>query len=89
MPRWATRSGPRWPPSTTPGVAVLDINLGQGTSAPVAGELERRGVPFVFATGYGEAADLPGHFRAAPVVRKPYTAAALVEAISRAVAKAG
>lgn len=67
-----------------PGVAVLDVNLGQGTSVPVAEELARRGVPFVFATGYGEGVELPGDFRAVPVVRKPYTAAALVEAIARA-----
>lgn len=72
-----------------PGVAVLDVNLGNGTSAPVAEELARRGVPFVFATGYGEAAELPGGFRAVPVVRKPYSGAALVDAITRAVGAAG
>ncbi len=69
-----------------PGVAVLDVNLGHGTSMPVAEELRRRGVPFVFATGYGEGTALPGDFRAVPVVRKPYSAAALVDAIARAVA---
>ena len=68
----------------SPAVAVLDVHLGQGTSAPVAEELSRRGVPFVFATGYGEGAELPGDFRAVPVVRKPYTGPALVEAILRA-----
>ena len=33
-------------------VAVLDVNLGAGTSIPIAEELARRGVPFVFTTGY-------------------------------------
>ncbi len=71
---------------SVPGVAVLDVNLGQGTSIPFAGELARQGVPVVLATGYGEGTELPGELGAAPVVRKPYTAAALVDAIIRAVA---
>ena len=71
----------------TPAVAVLDVNLGQGTSAPIAEELTRRGVPFVFATGYGEGTALPLDFRNVPVVRKPYTGAALVDAIARAIAR--
>jgi DNA-binding NtrC family response regulator len=69
-----------------PGAAVLDVNLGQGTSVPVAEELVRRGIPFVFATGYGEGTELPGDFPGVPVVRKPYTGFSLVEAITRAVA---
>ena len=72
----------------SPTVAVLDVNLGQGTSVTIAEELARRGVPFVFATGYGEGSELPGDFGAVPVVRKPYAAPALVEAITRAMAQA-
>lgn len=33
--------------------AVLDVNLGDRKSFPVAEILRKRGVPFIFATGYG------------------------------------
>jgi len=35
--------------------AVLDVNIGGDRSYGVAENLERRGVPFIFATGYGSA----------------------------------
>ncbi|QIL03406.1 response regulator [Sphingomonas sinipercae] len=34
--------------------AVLDVNINSARSYTVARELERREVPFVFASGYGE-----------------------------------
>ncbi|PCD02565.1 two-component system sensor histidine kinase/response regulator [Sphingomonas spermidinifaciens] len=55
-------------------VAVLDFNLGSETSLPVALELDRRGIPFVFATGYGEQLVLPPEIEARGVLKKPYTA---------------
>jgi PAS domain S-box-containing protein len=68
-------------------VAVLDANLNGASVTPVAEALACRGVPFIFATGYGDANAAPAGFTA-PVVRKPYNvrqiAAALVEAIGRA-----
>lgn len=66
----------------TPDVAILDVNLGSGTSLPIAEELVRRKVPFVFATGYSDRPLMPVDF-AAPVVRKPYEAAALISAVTR------
>lgn len=66
----------------TPDVAVLDVNLGDGTSAPVAEELKKRGVPFVFATGYGDRAIIPPAFQDAPMVRKPYDSGTLVAAMA-------
>lgn len=38
---------------SSPGIegAILDVNLGGETAFPVADELERRGLPFIFATG--------------------------------------
>lgn len=69
----------------TPDVAVLDVNLGSGTSLPIAEELSRLGVPFVFATGYSDQSVIPASF-AAPVVRKPYEATALIGAILRVLA---
>ena len=47
--------------------AVLDINLDGRHVAPVADRLAALGVPFVFATGYGEHCDRHGH-GAAPVL---------------------
>ncbi|WP_315763521.1 HWE histidine kinase domain-containing protein [Sphingomonas sp. Y38-1Y] len=55
-------------------VAVLDFNLGSETSLPVAAELARRGIPFVFATGYGEQLVLPDELEDRSVLQKPYTA---------------
>ncbi len=60
--------------------ALLDINLGKGTSADVASCLRDRGVPFVFATGYGQ---LAGVDPAAIVVDKPYSQDQIVAALSR------
>ena len=56
-----------------PDFVVLDLNLGRESSIPVAEELARRGIRFVFATGYGENADMLGSFADWPVLTKPYT----------------
>jgi PAS domain S-box-containing protein len=65
--------------------AVLDANLNGRSVTPVAEALAARRVPFVFATGYGEAGGAPGGFDA-PVIRKPYdvtqVAAAVAEILS-------
>ncbi|WP_349368970.1 response regulator [Salinarimonas sp.] len=53
-------------------VAVLDVNLDGARSLPIADALAARGIPFVFATGYGEAG-LAGAHPDAPVVRKPFS----------------
>jgi light-regulated signal transduction histidine kinase (bacteriophytochrome)/CheY-like chemotaxis protein len=67
----------------TPDIAVLDVNLGSGTSLPIAEELTRRSVPFIFATGYSDQSVIPASFDV-PVVRKPYEAKSLVGALIRA-----
>jgi light-regulated signal transduction histidine kinase (bacteriophytochrome)/CheY-like chemotaxis protein len=59
--------------SAKPDVAMLDINLGDGTSFPVADRLLELDIPFLFATGYGEQAQLPPDHRGRLVVQKPYT----------------
>lgn len=66
----------------TPNAAILDVNLGAGTSLPIAEELVNRGVPFVFATGYSDRSIIPPHL-SAPIVRKPYEAATLVAALTK------
>jgi len=66
--------------------AVLDANLNGVSVLPVAEALAARGVPFVFATGYGDSKMAPQGF-GAPVIRKPYdvtqVAAALAEVTGR------
>lgn len=61
--------------------AVLDANLNGRSVSPVAEALAARKVPFVFATGYGEAAGAPGGF-AAPVIRKPYDVTQVAAAVA-------
>jgi light-regulated signal transduction histidine kinase (bacteriophytochrome)/CheY-like chemotaxis protein len=56
-----------------PSVAMLDINLGDQTSFAIADRLQELGIPFLFATGYGEQAQLPDLHKARMVVQKPYT----------------
>ncbi len=63
-------------------MAVLDVNLSGDTSFGLADRLIAGGVPFVFATGYGESIAMPERFRAVPVVSKPYDGAALRVALS-------
>ena len=70
-----------------PVAAVLDVNLGVGTSIGVAEELRRMGTPFVFATGYGDTSIIPAAFSDIHVVRKPYSSSELGAAILRLVDK--
>ncbi len=62
--------------------AVLDVNLNGESSLPIAEILQSRGIPFLFATGYG-VAGLEGLFADAPVIPKPYLQADLEKAIDR------
>lgn len=51
--------------------AILDINVSGTQSFPVAEILRQRGIPFVFATGYGSAGLVDG-YRDEPTLQKPY-----------------
>ena len=55
-----------------PDAAILDVNIGGVTVFPAARILADRGVPIVFATGYGREG-LPAEWKDRPVVCKPYT----------------
>lgn len=52
-------------------VAMLDVNLNGTMSYPVADMLEARGVPFLFATGYGRHG-LQDGYQDRIVLQKPY-----------------
>jgi CheY-like chemotaxis protein len=60
--------------------AVLDINLGGDNVFPVAERLVARGVPFIFATGYGRDGVAPA-FAGIPVLSKPFDPRALEAAL--------
>lgn len=56
-----------------PTLAMLDINLGDRTSYAVADRLAAAGIPFLFASGYGEQSKLPDAHAGRAVLQKPYT----------------
>jgi light-regulated signal transduction histidine kinase (bacteriophytochrome)/CheY-like chemotaxis protein len=62
----------------SPDAAILDVNLGRGTSIAVAEALMRRRIPFLFATGYGDGISIPAHLKHIPVTRKPYDMSTIV-----------
>ena len=61
--------------------AVLDANLNGQSVMPVAQALTERGVPFIFATGYGDTGAALAGFNA-PIVRKPYDVGQVAQAVS-------
>ncbi len=65
-----------------PAFALLDVNLGTETSLAVARRLMASGVPFVFASGYGDSFRIPPELGAIPMVKKPYTADILRQALA-------
>ena len=62
--------------------AMLDINLNGKESFPVAEVLRGRGIPFLFATGYGDSALASDHADAL-VVEKPFSRDALRRALDK------
>jgi CheY-like chemotaxis protein len=62
-------------------VALLDVNLNGRSITPVVEILIARGLPFVFASGYGEHG-VPEPYRGSPTLQKPFQAEALADAIA-------
>lgn len=52
-------------------LAILDVNVAGEPIYPVAETLARKGVPFVFSTGYGSAG-IRDLYRDRPVLQKPF-----------------
>jgi CheY-like chemotaxis protein len=66
-----------------PDFAVLDYNLGAESSEPIARALTDKGVPYCFATGYGDALE---RTRAGPpygVLKKPYSPGDIANVLAR------
>jgi CheY-like chemotaxis protein len=66
--------------------AVLDINVGGQSTYEVADVLRQRGVPVIFATGYGSSA-LPERFRGTPTLHKPFDRSHFEEVMQKALAE--
>jgi light-regulated signal transduction histidine kinase (bacteriophytochrome)/CheY-like chemotaxis protein len=66
-----------------PTLGILDINLGRQVSFPIAERLKSLGTPFIFATGYGDQADVPQALGAVVILQKPFTADGLAAAMAK------
>lgn len=64
-------------------LAMLDVNLAGTPSFAVADLLRSRGLPYVFATGYGREGIADAH-RSAPVLQKPFRASDLEAVLEEA-----
>jgi DNA-binding response OmpR family regulator len=62
--------------------ALLDINLNGRHSFPVVDAIRARGLPFLFATGYGSRA-LVVPYTDAPILQKPFNLDELRRALVR------
>lgn len=69
-----------------PDLACLDVRLGAEFSFPVADELARLGVPFIFTTGSG--GEIPPAHRHRPLCWKPLAHDAVLQALAQALAAA-
>jgi CheY-like chemotaxis protein len=64
-------------------VALLDINLNGRQSFPVADAIRARGLPFLFATGYGSRI-VGAPYNDVPILQKPFSLAELRAALTKA-----
>lgn len=62
-------------------MAVLDVHLNGRDVFPLADRLAERGLPFIFATGYG-ARGIPARHAGRPVLQKPFLPADLNQALA-------
>ena len=65
--------------------AVLDVNLNGDWCFPIAEALRRRDVPFIFLTGYDDAAIIPVELQPARRLSKPVLGPHLIEALSEVI----
>jgi CheY-like chemotaxis protein len=66
-------------------LAIVDINLNGQRTDPLVEILSARGIPFLFASGYG-AAGVAAEWAHIPIVQKPFQPYELASAIRRALA---
>jgi two-component SAPR family response regulator len=66
-----------------PDAAILDVNLDGQTAIPVAAALNAQGIPFLLATGYGNAQGSAPELKDAPRIDKPVSHDRLVRVLAR------
>jgi DNA-binding response OmpR family regulator len=66
--------------------AILDLNLNGELSYSLASQLQRRGCPFLFLTGYDPGA-VPKEFAGVTLLEKPFTDAELVAGVEAMLAR--
>ena len=66
-----------------PDFALLDFNLGSESSETIAEALSERGIPFCFATGYGESISKMSDTGALGVLKKPYSDSDITKLLDR------
>ncbi len=64
-------------------IAILDVNLAGLRTFPIAEIIKARGIPFVFATGYGSTS-VPDGLNAVPILQKPFATSDLARAMTLA-----
>ena len=68
-------------------LAILDVNLDGEEIYPVADILAKRGLPFVFVSGYGQDS-LPERYRGRSCLQKPFQAEQLKTTLAKLLATA-
>ena len=63
--------------------AILDINLGNETSFPIAQALMKRNIPFIFITGYDDLILNENDFSNHKLFRKPIRVQTLYDAVRK------
>ncbi len=69
-------------------VAVLDVNVAGESISQLVDVLDQRGIPFIFASGYG-ARGVDSRWGGSPVLQKPFTEADLRAALLTVLDKSG
>ena len=69
-----------------PDLAILDVNIHGQLSYPIADRLLAAGVPYIFATGYGDLTH-PQLHQGSITVTKPYSLAHIADAVETAMSR--
>ncbi len=71
----------KWLDTQTPDLAVLDVQLSDGTCKQIAAELNRREVPFIVYSGHRQSRNAIAEFDTCVWVEKPVPNSTLVNAL--------
>jgi DNA-binding NtrC family response regulator len=73
--------GREWLKDNTPKFIILDFMLKDGPATELAGELHRRGIPFIVYSGYSRHLGVPFELREVPWLDKPAPREDLLKAV--------